>query len=525
MCQAKNFLAVFVVWTVAQMGPIAPGQDLLPPVPPAPDPLPPPTKVSTAPTFSTYHQNLLSTLDVIEQHYIRPVSRAELLVAALSGLYEAGGESPPTNLRVDVEKAIKAKLVARLLEQAKKQARRLNDEEALLASCRGMLRTLDPFCEVLIGDEGRRATGRMDNHGAGVDLEDTGAKGPFRISEVLPGGPAQKAGLRPGDRLLKIHGTSLRGMDMLVASGMLNAVHGVNMDAGKAMSIDQMLAQFPSRTKVPVVIERESEPSPLELLLDVGEFHAESVFGVQRLIDNSWYYWLDRDKKIAHVRIGSIRDGTDDDLREALHRLEKEGMRGLLLDLRGCPGGLLTPANNIAGMFLDKGTVAYRKMSGKATDAQFQQVIEEEGPFCNVLVLVLVNHETSGGGELIAAALQESNRAKIAGQRTRGKASVQVMHPLPIHGAYLKLTSLVFVTAKGKNLHRFPDSKLRDDWGVRPDDGLEFRVSPAMNQQVREWWVAQTLRPGSSRERLPLDDPENDPQRQLALQALRERLK
>jgi hypothetical protein len=74
-------------------------------------------------------------------------------------------------------------------------------------------------------------------------------------------------------------------------------------------------------------------------------------------------------------------------------------------------------------------------------------------------------------------------------------------------------------------MNRFPDSKPGDDWGVRPNDGLEFRVSPAMNQQVREWWLAQTLRPGSSREALPLDNPANDPQRQLALQALRERLR
>jgi carboxyl-terminal processing protease len=197
----------------------------------------------------------------------------------------------------------------------------------------------------------------------------------------------------------------------------------------------------------------------------------------------------------------------------------------LLLDLRWCPGGLLTPANNIAGLFLKKGIVAYMKLPGKATDALFQQVTEDDGPFRDLPMLILVNQDTSGGGELIASALQESNRAKIAGQRTRGKASVQIMHPLPVHGAYLKLTSLIFVTSSRKNLHRFPDSKPSDDWGVRPSDGLDFRVSPAMSRQVRDWWQAQTLRPGSSRERLPLDDPENDPQRQLALQALRERVR
>src|SRR5258708_11562198 len=99
--------------------------------------------------------------------------------------------------------------------------------------------------------------------------------------------------------------------------------------------------------------------------MQLSEFKTETVFGVQRRDDNSWDYWIDREKKIAQVRIGPIRDGTDDELREVLDRLQKSEMRGLLLDLRGCPGGLLTPANNVAGLFLAKGIVAYMKTPGK----------------------------------------------------------------------------------------------------------------------------------------------------------------
>src|SRR5262249_29761398 len=147
----------------------------------------------------------------------------------------------------------------------------------------------------------------------------------------------------------------------------------------------------------------------------------------------------------------------------------------------------------------------------------------DAGELKTLPMMVLVNGDTSGGGELIAAALQDNERARIAGQRTRGKGSIQKMFPLPAHGATLKLTSSILIRPNGKKLHRFTDSKPRDDWGVRPSEGLDFRVSPAMSRQVREWWQAQTLRPGASRERLPLDDPENDPQRQLALQVLRDR--
>jgi carboxyl-terminal processing protease len=472
-----------------------------------------------------------------------------LLVAAFSGLYELSGESPPESLRADVDRAVRAKDVLKLIESTRKGPnlpteqpddsallrlierirklpaieKRMNDEVALLASCRAMVRLLDPYCEVLVGDEARRSTGNMDNFGTGIDLDENDGTGGLRIKEVLPGSPAQKAGVRPGDRIVAVQSTKVDSASAFDMTLLINrGVHNVDKIVVTRAQVDGVSLPHGA---VRLTIERTEWTKAREISLERSEFKAETIFGVQRREDNSWDYWIDRERRIAQVRIGSIWDGTDAELREVIQQLERAGMRALLLDLRWCPGGLLTPADNIAGLFLSKGTVAYKKPQAKMTDAPFQQVVEQDGPFLKVPIMMLVNEETTGGGELIASALKESNRAKLAGQRTRGKASIQVIRPLPVHGAYIKLTSLTFVTAKGKNLHRFPDSKPRDDWGVRPDEGLEFRVSSAMNRQVRDWWAAQTLRPGSSRERLPLDDPENDPQRQLVLQALKERLK
>ncbi len=88
----------------------------------------------------------------------------------------------------------------------------------------------------------------------------------------------------------------------------------------------------------------------------------------------------------------------------------------------------------------------------------------------------------------------------------------------------MKLTTGTFLRPNGKNLHRFPDSKETEDWGVRPDPGLEMRLSADLSRQLKQWWLWQTLRPGPSTEALPLDDPENDPQRQTALAALLQQL-
>jgi carboxyl-terminal processing protease len=139
--------------------------------------------------------------------------------------------------------------------------------------------------------------------------------------------------------------------------------------------------------------------------------------------------------------------------------------------------------------------------------------------------VVLVNGETSGGAELIVAALQDYKRAAVAGQRTLGKASIQKSFPLDVPGANVKLTEGEFVRPSGKNLHRKPDSGPRDDWGVRPDADLECRVSPQLAREMKEQWQRQTLRPGDDNQALPMDDPKNDPQRQVALDYLLRRLR
>jgi carboxyl-terminal processing protease len=204
-------------------------------------------------------------------------------------------------------------------------------------------------------------------------------------------------------------------------------------------------------------------------------------------------------------------------------------LRGLILDLRWCPGGYLDDSRDVADLFLPRtapnATVRYR--NGRPDE----RTPHARDSFLNLPVVVLVNDETTGGAELIAAVLQDNKRARIAGQRTRGKASVQrrwslagdvgdLALTIPVPNMELKLTSGMLIRPSGKNLNRFADSKPTDDWGVRPDPNLEFRVSAALGQRLQEWWQQQTLRPGTDNSILPLDDPAADPQRQAALRLL-----
>jgi carboxyl-terminal processing protease len=251
-------------------------------------------------------------------------------------------------------------------------------------------------------------------------------------------------------------------------------------------------------------------------------FWPETVLGVARQSDNSWDFLADRQQRIAHVRIAALSEGTSEELQRIVASLQQGGIRGLLLDLRWCPGGLLSESINVADLFLGDCTVA-TTLSRDGARKEYRSKLEHS--FLGFPLLVLVNGETSGGAELIAAALQDNRRARVAGQRTRGKGSIQTVIALPVSHAGLKLTNGLVYRPNGKCLDRPSDGKPSDAWGARPDRGLESRVSPQLSGQLKEWWLLQTLRPGTSSEALPLDDASLDPQAQEALAALRKVLK
>jgi carboxyl-terminal processing protease len=285
--------------------------------------------------------------------------------------------------------------------------------------------------------------------------------------------------------------------------------------------VPQPGAEERTGTEVELTVRRGTR-EPRRVTLVRQEWQPETVMGVMRRRDNRWDFMVDRERGLAQVRIASLGNGTALQVRETVTALQGEGFRGLVLDVRWCPGGYLREAVNVASLFLGDCTVATVRNRG-SKDTVYPSTAENK--FLDFPVVVLVNGESSGGAELIAAALQDHKRAVVVGQRTLGKASIQTMIALGVPNAGLKLTSGVFVRPSGKDLHRGPDSKPGDDWGVRPDPRMDVRVSPELNRRLREWWMDQSLRPGGSDDALPLDDPAADPQRRAALDVLRGLLK
>jgi C-terminal peptidase prc len=524
-----------------------------------------PQRAATSPDHAlqsealSYASAIVELVNRIQQEYVKPVSRLDLYEAALVGLYEAAREPVPAGLRADIRQAVEGDITGLLIRvrEGLGHSDALRQEKALLASLQALPRVLDPYC----GLTSRREFQRLDvadntpNTGlefvgvplvtigvalfpGGVRPSDAAAMtaqqpapaGPLRVQNVQPGSPAHRAGVRPGDMITRLNGHPPEAPEFVALFQRLRPVQ-----AGVPIRATEM--------QVRLTVVRAGRPNPFELTVGVDRYRPESVFGARRRPDGSWNFMLDPAQRIGYVRVGGIREmDTDDDpegkygtpreFRDALRSLRTDGVRGLVLDLRWCPGGYLREAATVARLLLPrempKGKgVAFQQeprrdqpdQPAALTPVEFYQIDE---PYTDFPVVALINGETSGGGELIAAALQDHRRAAIAGQRTVGKGSIQTQpNRRVVNGIPFKLTTSTFLRPSGKNLQRFPDSKPTDDWGVRPDEGRDLPLTPDASRRLKDWWTLQTLRAPDDFAALPLDDPENDPQRSAAVEMLR----
>ena len=251
-------------------------------------------------------------------------------------------------------------------------------------------------------------------------------------------------------------------------------------------------------SKIVLTVLHPGEKEPVDLEMKRAEIHVQSVVGDQRTKDNlkEWEFMLDKANKIAYVRLLAFTETTAADLRKVLEDLKRQGVRGVVLDLRTNPGGLLRSAVEICRMFLRDGRIVStkgRNQQEETYDARVDMLLmpQEEVPMA-----VLVNSLSASASEIVAAALQDHKRAVIVGERSYGKGSVQNIIEMENSSSALKLTTASYWRPSGKNIHRFPDSKETDEWGVRPDKGFEIPMDENERLAYHNYRLDRDVVPG-----------------------------
>lgn len=303
------------------------------------------------------------------------------------------------------------------------------DEDALITGAiNGMVDALnDPYSDYMNVEEASSFNEVISSSFEGIGAEIQQQNSKIVIVSPIKGTPAEKAGLQPNDVIVSVDGKSLSGVSSSEAVKLIKGEKG---------------------TKVTLVIQRgDAEPFTVELVRDT--IPIQTVYA--EMLDNG----------IAQIHLTSFSTSTTEELKEALEEMSSQGMKGLVLDLRGNPGGIMEQAVNIANMFVPEGKIIFQVEDPEGN----RQVVKADGSKkIDVPLIVLVDNGSASASEIVAAAARESANVKIVGETTFGKGTVQTAQQFE-DGSNLKYTSAKWLTPDGNWIH---------EKGIKPDETVEL---------------------------------------------------
>ena len=305
-----------------------------------------------------------------------------------------------------------------------------DSQKLIYGAIKGMVQSLDPHSSFMSKEEHQDLMIETKGSFSGVGIEISMRDKVLTVVAPIEGTPAYEAGIKSGDKIIKIGKKSTRDM------GLADAVKNIRGKKG---------------TKVKLTIAREGEEKPIEFVIIRNVIPLRSVRGLMLTPD------------IAYLRISNFQSKTARDLSAALKKMEMDHkLKGLILDLRNNPGGLLSQAIEVADLFLDSGIIVSTK--GRNASQDMQVAAKKNDIHGNYPIVVLVNGGSASASEIVAGALQDNKKALLLGTKTFGKGSVQTILPLS-DGSGLRLTTARYYTPSGKSIQSS---------GITPDIEVEF---------------------------------------------------
>ncbi len=308
----------------------------------------------------------------------------------------------------------------------------VDDTTLLEHAVQGMLTGLDPHSSYLTPEEYKEleigTSGKFGGLGIEVGMED----GFIKVISPIDDTPAQRAGVRAGDLIIRLDDQPVKGMTLSEAVDMMRGEPG---------------------TTITLTIVRENVDAPIRIPIERDIITVQSV--KNRLLEPGFGY----------LRISNFQSETDSDLQKAIEEMKKQSngtIRGLVLDLRNNPGGVLSAAVAVSDAFLKSGKIVYTQ--GRTPDSRIEYAAGPDDLLDGAPIVVLVNGGSASASEIVAGALQDHKRAVIMGTQTFGKGSVQSVLPLP-RGAAVKLTTARYYTPSGRSIQAegiTPDIKLEN---------------------------------------------------------------
>jgi carboxyl-terminal processing protease len=324
------------------------------------------------------------------------------------------------------------RLLAEVLERIKQEyVEPLDDHRLMENAVRGMVTNLDPHSQFLDSEEYEEIRISTTGNYSGVGLEVNMRDGKIVVIAPIEGTPAFAAGIRTGDVIHSIDGVTVRDNNVNDAITRLRGAAG---------------------TRVNITVEREGEVEPLSFDLVRSNVRVRSVRAQQL------------EPGYGYVRISHFSETTDRDMRRAIDDLLKTvggAIKGIVLDLRNNPGGVLDAAVAVSDDFLERGVIV--TASGRGREANFRHEAGEGDVLNGAPLVVIVNGGSASAAEIVAGALQDHGRARVVGTQTFGKGSVQTVMPLS-GGQAVKLTTSRYYTPSGDSINGH---------GITPDIVLE----------------------------------------------------